>query len=93
MKQKFEHNKRNKEGPGTKSIFTSSSTSCLDYNNNYKFMNKGFVAWPPTKRTTAQKQTANKIFERRTKNGGYVAYPKEATIKSEMDIYYAKKAC
>ena len=91
MKQKTENNKHNKGGPGVKSNFVPSTYGYLNCLDRGQWNKKGFVAWPEVKRR-AVARIDDEITEGRTRNGGYVAYPKSTALGEKVNLYYPKKA-
>lgn len=74
----FKNSKHNKDGPERDNFLTAPYTP---YKNDYaeRPVKKAFTAWPDEPKTV--KNTDVKILEGRTKNGGYVAYPKKKKVR------------
>jgi hypothetical protein len=83
MKTLFKKNKHNKDGPLEKCDSLQMPNIPEKINDEEKAIKKAFVAWPENKSSEIIENKNIEIIEGRTKNGGYVAYPKEA-IKDEM---------
>lgn len=81
MKRKSENTKRNKGRPGEQNNFSYSPESYKNINETDKYVRKGFVAWPDTKSSGTKKNADKNTLEGRTRNGGYVAYPKQAVTR------------
>lgn len=76
MNKKIENNRHYKEGPLKKNNCLN-VINTAEYNDAEKHNRKPFTAWPVNKLTMTNEDYGIEIIERRTKSGGYVAYPKK----------------
>jgi hypothetical protein len=83
MKTIFKKNKHNKDGPVEKGDMLNMPNTPENINDEGKPIKKAFVAWPEHKSSEIIDNKNIQIIEGRTKNGGYVAYPKEA-VREEI---------
>ena len=91
MKQKFETQKHNKGRPYEKNNFLYVPNP-YEHTITKKLVKQGFVAWPGDK-SAITKKVDTELPERRTKSGGYVAYPQQTTVKTGLEMFYPKEAC